>query len=300
MARGLNVPGMRLLVFPMVVLVAFGCARTHRGLCEERVRLTCEMAFRCCTPEEAVFVLLGPDAAYVTSEGECADRFAPACRAEDARDDAVDEGRLIVDQAAASACVDALAAARDACDLVAFRDAEEDIDRESGSCALVTTGAVENGAPCAGDEECGPGGFCQRDDVTEAEGTCVRPGSAGEECASLACAEGLVCVAQVCEPAPQEGEQCPQFQCAEGNVCNNQQICEALPEIGEECSFGCARGAFCDRDDAGGGGGALGTCRAVKAPGEACEGEAFECGSESCLNGRCTGNEEEGVCVGAP
>lgn len=270
-----------------------GCARTHRTLCEEQVRITCELAFRCCTPAEATFVVLGRQiGSYATTEGECIERLAPACRGQDVRDDAVVAGRLALDATQAQLCVDALAAARDRCDLPAYRSALE----ASGPCGQITIGLAEDGDACELPEECGAEGFCQPEDgIAGHPGICFRPGDAGDSCAERACASGLVCSgALLCELPPGAGEPCPQFACAEGNLCAANGTCEPLPGDGEPCDFACARGLFCNPDADGEGG----LCEPEKAPGAPCFGSFGECGDEVCLNGRCTGNEEEGVCAG--
>lgn len=292
---------------------AFGCARTHRGLCEEQVRLQCELAYRCCTEANERFAVL-PAAltAYATSEGECIDRLRPSCRAQDPLDDAVELGRMDIDQDLAALCVDALAAARDACDVAAFDKAFEITrvpaaagDELDAPCAYASRGNVENEGACAVSAECAPGGFCDfttsppsfDDDIAAFDGSCVAPGLAGEACASVGCAAGLFCRISVCALLPDDGEPCPEFVCADGNLCNADSVCEAFPDIGEPCEFQCAAGAFCVASDEVG---ELGTCARQRAPGEACVGAFNECANnETCLNGNCTGIVEA-VCTGTP
>lgn len=285
----------------MAAALATGCPRSHRTLCEEQIRARCELAYRCCTDANERFAVLPAElTAYATSEGECFDRLAPVCRAQDGLDDAVELGRMRFDQELASQCIDALAAARDACDAAAFDRAlafEE-------PCGQASEGAVDNGGTCATSLECGPGGFCDvsqqangevNDDTGAIEGECLAPALVGERCGNFGCASGLFCLDDTCTVPPDDGEPCPDFVCAEGNVCNAGGVCEAFPDVGEPCEFQCAEGAFCESSDEKG---ELGTCRVQRAPGEACDGFFNECANnEACLNGRCTG-VVEAVCTG--
>jgi hypothetical protein len=288
---------------------AVGCARTHRGLCEEQVRARCELAYRCCTDANERFAVLPASlTGYATSEGECFDRLAPACRAQDGLDDAVALGRMQLDQELAAGCVDALHAARASCDVAAFDAAltarpGAPLD-EAPACVRASSGVVDNGEACGSSLECAPGGFCDfgfntapfNDELAAFEGACLAPSGAGEECGAIGCAQGLVCLRDRCEVPPGDGEACPDFVCAAGNVCNAANVCEAFPGLGETCTFQCVDGAFCAPSDVEG---EPGTCTPQRAPGDVCGGGVFdECANgETCLNGRCTG-VVEAVCTG--
>ena len=155
----------------------------------------------------------------------------------------VQAGKVKYDGAAASDCLNALAA--QGCALSATH-----FFKEPQSCNQAFQGTAAAGAPCFINQEC-------------VSGSCTLPPSA----------TGLTCIAGTCDavfvPIAQ-GENCtidgPEFQCVDGAYCQvtaggTNRTCQPLLAVGEACSApdACADGAEC-----------VGTCQAFPSEGQPC------------------------------
>lgn len=183
---------------------------------------------------------------------------------------AVKAHRARFDEAAASACISALATA--SCDASA-----KDTRTTPAVCGKVLVGLGDSGAPCAASDECasgncvvatscgsacctgtcgdpvtlpGPGqtctGACAGDAVCNDNGLCVALAPPGGTCQeSPECAYGYGCTGTIsspsgmgtCTPLPANGESCKDGDCGDfGAVCNTQLVCAAAGLTGDPCT----------------------------------------------------------------
>jgi hypothetical protein len=169
----------------------------------------------------------------------------------------VDAGRAAYDAAKGSACAQALAALAPCAAYLAALD-------PPASCAEALRGAVDPGAPCWSEVDCG-GGMCQLD--TSCAGHCVAYAAEGEPCRGP-CAPGLLCAwvdpsspQPTCTRPSRGGGPCP---CAAGFYCDYGQTPPGGPvTLTPACKAQHADG-FCNAPD---------EC----APGYACTGSPSAC-----------------------
>jgi hypothetical protein len=238
--------------------LAAACTPSPVNVCEENLKATCAMEFRCCKDVERGS-LLTSFTVYSTSESECFDSLKSVCTNSGGASEAVGLGRLAFNSEAYSTCTTARQAAIDGCDLQAFSTAQESCDFGD-----IFDGKVADGSACADDGEC-VGGLCEisynEDGLPET--VSVETGN----------------VEGVCLSEPAAGQDCSDGNCAEGLFCNPDDVCAVLPGNGDECTFACAAGLYC-------GPGFL--CAEQLDGGEACT-FFSDCKSDDCL--------EDGTCA---
>lgn len=157
--------------------------------------------------------------------------------------------------------------------------------------------------PCAKDEECGTlGAWSRVDDSLFKLVACFNLPTQGQECAASsddaepACAAGLSCISNKCEPPTlDQGEACDlnrdackgALKCFPNGMAGTGGVCRARHAVGEICGFGsdCEIGLRCDRPGA-----QSGSCAPRLKQGEACKVSVFNYDCEAgliCSNQEC-------------
>ncbi|MBX3226712.1 MAG: hypothetical protein KIT84_39175 [Labilithrix sp.] len=193
-------------------------------------------------------------------------------------------GRAAIDPAGAEQCVKSMMEIR--------RSGRAEIATRAHACDGAVIGRQPAGAVCREDWECAPGLGCAGLS-TMGPGKCTTPGVDGGACAkgdlhfdarNRACAEGLWCAADRCQPTDKEGALCHPGSCSDGLFCNKgSNRCErALRRADAPCkrSEDCDVGFYCFHSTK-----APSTCKAQKRAGEKCL-ESIECMGD-CRGERC-------------
>lgn len=244
MHRTLNALFSCLLASSLASLLASSCSGGVVSLCAERARLSCELAFACCSPEERSFFVRD---LYVDDEDECVERATAICTLSGAAiDDSVALGRTAFNDVQAEECLATLRAAAEACDVASAQRAQL-------LCDDVTQGTVTDGGDCAFSSECRAGGTCDLESPPEVDDALHAPLGA-------------------CVEPPAQGDECPEGVCATGLFCQNNR-CDVLPGEGDPCNVECVPGFFCAATDF--------VCTAQKVDGDGCASPA-ECFSNNC------------------
>ncbi len=209
-------------------------------------------------------------------------------------DEAVARGTVCFDDAAAAACLDALATLP--CDELLHATLELCMratrprlapgeacvdDREciagrcvtGASCPGTCEALPAEGEACADLLDCAPGLYCT-------SGTCRAPQPEGAPCqAVVQCQAGLLCVDGSCAPGLPEGERCAPFECDETSYCAVAgNVCRARGGEGASCSEPeeCLEGLVCSSR----------ICRVARGPGDPCS-LASECPQAFGCDGTC-------------
>lgn len=168
-----------------------------------------------------------------------------------------------------------------------------------GTCKTGALSTVSDGAVCGRvvtattvtNASCASGFYCDRSGNTDGNGVCHAYVAAGGACSSSdACADGTLCVNDVCAVPPivnTAGGACANSDA--GPFCNpfhrlrcgDSNTCEAVPgtgAVGDQCTTGdfsiaCSAGNYCDDT--------TNLCAAAKANGAACT-QSDECSSRNC------------------
>ncbi len=258
---------------------------------------------------------------YCSSISGCCQRFGEAFNLSSCQDAvrgyisaAVDRelasGKVVFDDAAAGACIDAYGAALSAC------TDQELGNRLDGACENIFHGTVELGGSCADSDECvDPAGATASCDT----GVCVAnepyhspselPHAALGEACTTSCTvdglgsncrgsgltdgpacwanEGVVCGdSGQCEPAPAIGDPCPEGYCESGAYCG-VSLCAATKDVGPcTSSVECSASSYCDYTS--------GQCTPLKPDGTPCE------DNDECAGGDCAGDQCRAWSVASP
>ncbi len=174
-------------------------------------------------------------------------------------DDAIAQGKIAYDGAAAARCLSGYSTA--ACSLSALLAPAAD-------CRAIYVGQVPVGSPC-GIGQCVPSAFCSAEVDLKCPGTCkARVAAGGAATAAAECVVGLGVLAGVCAEPPKEGAAC------------------STPG-----SFsGCAPGLTCAADTK--------TCAKAKVEGDACSATAPCDTFYNCTNGKCARPGDIGASCG--
>jgi hypothetical protein len=265
---------------------------------------TCAWRFRCCSGKEIEQLSAG---GYATVEGCLPAELANAQSQLSASRAGVAAGRLVLDPAAADACIAALEGA--SCNLVVpfMTGPASSLDAAARACLAAFVGQVGRGGACYLQGECAAPATCKflssglEDSPSPTPGTCV-VAHAGDSCATdFFCdpAAGLYCnfTSSRCTAAPVEGQPCMEvgmvpIDCDGDLVCDDG-ICRHLPRADEPCSTSAAAATACDPDPSlqltcvGSSFNGSGICEPPAGLGEPCGGS----GLPPCLPGL--------ICVGA-
>ena len=254
------------LTLPLIALtfasVFAACPTTEtETFCKQQAELSCRFAYQCCNAVERgqINVVLAGEAH--SNESECVEiQTRNRCANARATIDAEESGRIEVDVAKQTDCLNNLRDAANTCNAEGFLgvDAQED-------CADLVSPLVEDGDECFGGFECADeGAICQPEEPEEDEflvtaaGTCVAPPGVGDECPDFICEPGAFCNFDdppTCVAQADLGEPCPDGQCVPGAFCDFNEVpesCSALPGLGEECSdsnFECRDDLECNFDN---------------------------------------------------
>ncbi len=168
-------------------------------------------------------------------------------------------------------------------------------------------GSVPKGGECVSTEGCTPELFCQPTGHDASDKRTCRPlyeGSPGAPCShGDHCADGLYCIAQICDAQGARGESCDVYSqqpCVEGLACVQDTLgnpgCQTPGVEGGPCAnySKCAEHLYCRDGGTDGAGFPLGTCHVRPKLGEACEAGVCEALSR-CADGVCQA-ASPGVC----
>jgi hypothetical protein len=133
-------------------------------------------------------------------------------------------GRIVYNSTQATACAAAIGSVT----------CTDFITPTPAACDTVLTGQVANGAACYLDEDCSTG-WCNST-ASLCPGTCQPFAQLNQSCASVQCAKGLSCDAQVCKAESPANGPCP---CQAGLWCDSSgasPVCKAALALGASCS----------------------------------------------------------------
>ena len=116
-------------------------------------------------------------------------------------------------------------------------------------CRMAFGAQQARGGGCLTDGDCIEG-YCARE--REGCGQCEPRGAPADSCDEFPCAEGAVCVRDVCRPRRSEGQACEQdVECGPGLFCHlERRVCEAQRGVDAPCAddrdiVDCAETLFC-------------------------------------------------------